>query len=47
MQRRMFWLGLVTISLVCGFLLPLVSGFVIATVAGIAWWWFVFRSGYF
>ena len=46
-QRRLFWLGLVAISAVCGLVFPLVAGFLVSIVAGIAWWWVVFRSGHF
>ena len=46
-QRRLFWLGLAAISVICSLMLPLVSGFIVTSVAGFVWWWVVFRSGHF
>lgn len=45
MKGKLFWGGLTAISLLLTFTLPLFTGTVVFLVAGVVWWWFVYRSG--
>lgn len=47
MRGKIFWAGFTAISLVCGFTFSLLTGTLVVFVAGTAWWWVVYRSGYF
>lgn len=46
MQKKFFWLGLAVISLVLTFNFSFLMGTLLTVVAGAAWWWGVYRSGF-
>ncbi|MFQ5818263.1 MAG: hypothetical protein ACE5H2_09970 [Terriglobia bacterium] len=47
MQRKLFWTGVVAISLLSSLALPLVAGTLVFFVGSAVWWWVVYRSGVF
>lgn len=47
MKGKLFWAGFTAISLICGFTLSLLTSTLVVLIVGVAWWWFVYRSGYF
>ncbi len=47
MQKRVFWLGLVVISLFTTFGFSFVTGTALFLIATAVWWWVVYRSGFF
>ena len=46
MQKKLFWLGLAVISVVLTFNFSLLMGTLLTVVAGAAWWWVTYRSGW-
>ena len=47
MQRRMFWLIFLTLSIVADIYLPLVWGLVLTVPIILLAWWVAYRSGWF
>jgi len=47
MQRKIFWLIFITLSLIADFTLPLMWGLVASIPLLIASWWVAYRSGWF
>ncbi len=46
MQKKLFWLGLGVISLILTFNFSFLMGTLLTVVAGAAWWWIIYRSGW-
>jgi len=47
MQRKIFWLIFIVLSLIADFTLPLIWGLVASVPLLIASWWVAYRSGWF
>ena len=47
MQRKIFWILFVSLSLIADFALPLVWGLVLTLPLAVLCWWVAFRSGWF
>ena len=47
MQRKMFWLVLITLGLIADFILPLIWGLLATIPLVVLSWWIAYRSGWF
>lgn len=47
MERKLFWMIFIGLSLVADFLLPLVWGMVATLPIALLSWWIAYRSGWF
>lgn len=47
MERKIFWLMFVVLSLIAGFWLPLLWGLAATIPIAILSWWVAYRSGWF
>jgi hypothetical protein len=47
MQKRMFWLVFISLSLLADFTLPLILGLIATLPLVILSWWIAYRSGWF
>ena len=47
MERKLFWMIFIGLSLVADFLLPLMWGLVATLPIAVLSWWIAYRSGWF
>lgn len=47
MQRKIFWLSFISLSILADFLLPFIWGLILTLPLAVGCWWFAYRSGWF